>query len=41
MGKSVDDPDQFRDKAKELSAKFGDKYMHGYNLKLNEILYGK
>ena len=36
-----EEPDQYRDKAKELSIMFGDKFVHEFNVKLNEILYGK
>ena len=36
----VEDPEVYRQKAEELSKKFGDKFTEGYNTKLQEILYG-
>ena len=35
-----EDPEVYRKKAEDLANLFGDKFVHGYQVKLNDILYG-
>ena len=36
----TEDPEIFRKKAETLARLFGDKFVHEYQIKLNDILYG-
>ena len=35
-----EDPEIYKKKAEDLAGLFGDKFVHEYQVKLNDILYG-